>query len=167
MNGGSDVDVVQHVLRHKTDYYRIFNLERSCTDAQIKSAYKKMALRCHPDKNKHSNAAEAFKIVAEAHSTLIDAGKRRVYDQVGPAGVQQHERSGGRRSYAAHPAGGVFMAGGGHAAARDIFEEFFGGGIFHSYPRNFYPPPPILGPRPAARPGRAAPPTPTRPRVFL
>ncbi|CCW60073.1 unnamed protein product [Phytomonas sp. EM1] len=139
MHGGSDSDVVQHVLRNKADYYRIFNLQRTANNEQIKSAYKKMALRCHPDKNKHSHAVEAFKIVGEAHSTLIDPTKRRIYDQVGPAGVQQHERTAGRRQYAAHPGRDAFARNGVPAGARDFFEEFFfGNGGFQQYQRNYY-----------------------------
>lgn len=117
----SDADIVQHVLRHKTDYYKILRIERTASAQEIKVAYKKLALRCHPDKNPHPQAAEAFKIVGAAHATLADPTKRSVYERAGAAGVQRHESGAGRNGnaqnnpYRRHPQNQA-----------DFFEEFFG-----------------------------------------
>lgn len=127
MNAMSDSEVVQHVMRYKVDYYRILMVERTATVEEIKSAYKKMALKCHPDKNKHPQAVEAFKLVGTAHTTLSDATKRRIYDRQGAEGVQRHESGAGVRRPAngARPGVRPGMPRGGQ---RDFFEEFFGGG---------------------------------------
>lgn len=126
----SDEQVVQHVLRNRTDFYKVLMVERTATADQVKSAYKRMALRCHPDKNKHAQAAEAFKVVGSANTTLCDATKRQVYDRAGVAGVQRHESTGG--------AAGPRRRGG--DPRREFFEEFFfgggggGAGPFHAHP---------------------------------
>lgn len=113
----SDEQVVTHVLRYKADYYRVLMVDRGATPEQIKSAYKKMALKCHPDKNTHPKAAEAFKVVGASHTTLSDAAKRRIYDRAGAEGVQRHESGAARRRpqnpYARQ------------ANPHDFFEEFF------------------------------------------
>ncbi|KPA80165.1 putative mitochondrial chaperone protein DNAj [Leptomonas pyrrhocoris] len=124
MNAMNDTEIVQYVLRNKSNFYKILMVEQLATSDQIKIAYKKMALKCHPDKNKHPQAAEAFKLVGSANATLSDATKRRIYDRHGEAGVQRHESGGGRR-----PANGA--AGGPYRrrppGQRDFFEEFFFG----------------------------------------
>ena len=70
------------------DYYEILGVSRDAEDAEIKSAYRKLALKYHPDRNKEDGAAERFKEAAEAYAVLSDADKRRRYDQFGHAGVQ-------------------------------------------------------------------------------
>eukprot|EP00438_Fugacium_kawagutii_P008437 Skav234483 [mRNA] locus=scaffold1647:365328:369397:- [translate_table: standard] len=65
------------------DYYRILGVEKGASDDEIKKAYRKLALRLHPDKCKDSGAEEAFKKVGEAFSVLSDTDKRRKYDQFG------------------------------------------------------------------------------------
>jgi molecular chaperone DnaJ len=72
----------------KRDYYEILGLDRQATDQQIKSAYRKMALKYHPDRNPGDHKAEeAFKEAAEAYSVLADREKRGLYDRFGHAGV--------------------------------------------------------------------------------
>ena len=72
----------------KRDYYEILGIERNAGDADIKSAYRKLALKYHPDRNPGDAAAEErFKEAAEAYSVLCDAEKRARYDRFGHAGV--------------------------------------------------------------------------------
>ena len=72
----------------KRDYYEVLGLERQATEQQIKSAYRKLALKYHPDRNPGDHKAEeAFKEAAEAYSILADPQKRSLYDRFGHAGV--------------------------------------------------------------------------------
>ncbi|HEY0872308.1 MAG TPA: molecular chaperone DnaJ [Vicinamibacterales bacterium] len=72
----------------KRDYYEVLGVERQATEQQIKSAYRKLALKYHPDRNPgDTKAEEAFKEAAEAYSVLADAQKRSMYDRFGHAGV--------------------------------------------------------------------------------
>ena len=72
----------------KRDYYEVLGVSRSADDGEIKSAYRKLALQHHPDRNPgDKNAEEHFKEAAEAYAILADADKRRRYDQLGHAGV--------------------------------------------------------------------------------
>jgi len=73
----------------KRDYYEILGVSRSATEADIKSAYRKMAVKYHPDKNPgNKEAEEHFKEAAEAYSVLSDPNKRARYDQFGHQGIQ-------------------------------------------------------------------------------
>lgn len=108
----------------KQDYYEVLEISRSATAEEIKKAYRKMALKHHPDKNPGDKVAEEkFKQAAEAYEVLSDANKRARYDQYGHAGL------GG--------AGGGFGGFGGGMNMEDIFSQFgdifgghFGGGGF-------------------------------------
>jgi molecular chaperone DnaJ len=72
----------------KRDYYEVLGVSRTATDQEIKSAYRKLALKYHPDRNPGDKAAEEkFKEAAEAYSVLADAEKRGAYDRYGHAGV--------------------------------------------------------------------------------
>jgi molecular chaperone DnaJ len=72
----------------KRDYYEILGIARDATDQQIKSAYRKLALKYHPDRNPgDAKAEEAFKEAAEAYAIIADAEKRSAYDRFGHAGV--------------------------------------------------------------------------------
>jgi len=68
------------------DYYKILGVDKAATEDDIKKAYRKMALKYHPDKNKASGAEEKFKEIAEAYDVLCDPEKRKIYDQVGQRG---------------------------------------------------------------------------------
>lgn len=72
----------------KRDYYEVLGVNRTANDQEIKSAYRRLAMRYHPDKNPNdSSAEEKFKEAAEAYSILADAEQRRRYDRFGHAGV--------------------------------------------------------------------------------
>jgi molecular chaperone DnaJ len=99
----------------KRDYYEILGLQRGCEGAEIKKAYRKLAMACHPDHHPGDHTAEErFKELAEAYQVLSDPQKRELYDQYGHAG----------------PRGSGF--GGGFSGIEDIlsqFADFFGGGF--------------------------------------
>ncbi len=70
----------------KKDYYDILGIPKSASDVDIKKAYKKLAMKYHPDRNKgDKNAEEKFKEVNEANQILSDSAKRKNYDQFGSA----------------------------------------------------------------------------------
>ncbi len=73
----------------KRDYYEILGLSKSASLDEIKSAYRKLAMQFHPDRNKEAGAEEKFKEISEAYAALSDPQKRQVYDQYGHAGFDQ------------------------------------------------------------------------------
>ena len=95
----------------RRDYYEILGVGRDASDAELKKAYRKLALKFHPDRNKEAGSEEKFKELSEAYEVLSDTDKRRVYDQYGHDGLH-----------------GQGFQGGGFEHARDIFESIFGGG---------------------------------------
>lgn len=70
------------------DYYKILGIAKNASEDDIKKAYRKLALKYHPDKNKSSGAEEKFKEIAEAYEVLSDKKKRDIYDQVGEEGLK-------------------------------------------------------------------------------
>ncbi|MFW5830445.1 MAG: molecular chaperone DnaJ [Planctomycetota bacterium] len=111
----------------KRDYYEVLGVDRSVSDAEIKKAYRKLAMKYHPDRNPDDKEAESrFKEAAEAYEVLSDSQKRQRYDQYGHAGVEGMGHAGQGFSsmediFAAF--GDIFGGGGG-----SIFDNFFGGG---------------------------------------
>lgn len=71
------------------DYYSVLGVSRNASDDEIKKAYRKQALKYHPDKNKSPDAQEKFKKCAEAYDVLSDEKKKAVYDKYGEAGLKQ------------------------------------------------------------------------------
>ena len=75
-------------MRMGKDYYKILGISKSATDDEIKKAYRKLALKYHPDKNKAPGAEDKFIEVAEAYEVLSDKKKRDVFDQYGEEGLK-------------------------------------------------------------------------------
>ncbi len=97
----------------KRDYYEVLEVNRNASETEIKKAYRKLALKCHPDKNPgDQQAEERFKELSEAYAVLSDSQKRALYDQYGHAGLDQ---------------GGGFSSGGfGGTPFEDLFGDIFG-----------------------------------------
>lgn len=79
----------------KRDYYEVLGLDKKASAAEIKSAYRKMALKYHPDKNKADDAEEKFKEINEAYQILSDSEKKKTYDQFGHAAFDPASGMGG------------------------------------------------------------------------
>src|SRR5436189_5394668 len=105
----------------KRDFYDILGVPKTATADEIKAAYRKLALKFHPDRNPGDKAAEEkFKEAAEAYEVLSDGDKRAQYDRFGHAGVGNNRGFGGS----------------GHMNMDDIFSQFgdiFGDDIFGSF----------------------------------
>ncbi|KAM1042385.1 hypothetical protein ACFX13_032171 [Malus domestica] len=99
-------------------YYEILQVPKGASDEQIKRAYRKLALKYHPDKNPgNEEANKRFADINNAYEVLSDSEKRSIYDRYGEEGLKQHAATGGRGG-----GGGMGMN------INDIFSEFFGGG---------------------------------------
>ncbi len=106
----------------KRDYYEILGVTRTATEREIKTAYRKLAVQYHPDRNPDNPEAESrFKEIAEAYAVLSDSGKREKYDRYGHSGLSQ-----GDISYDFNDIFGGFG---------DIFDTLFGGGRYQRQDR--------------------------------
>lgn len=122
----------------KRDYYDILGVNKSASAAEIKKAYRNLALKYHPDKNKSKDAAEKFKEVTAAYEVLSDSKKRQTYDQYGHAAFDQAAGFGAKGPFGQTYKSGPFTytystSGGGSPFGGfsdpfEIFEAFFGGG---------------------------------------
>ena len=74
------------------NYYDTLGIDRQSTDDEIKKAYRKLALKYHPDKNKHPGAEERFKEIAEAYEVLSDSNKRAAFDRYGEDNIHSSRR---------------------------------------------------------------------------
>lgn len=105
---------------HKKDYYEILGVSKSASDEDLKKAFRGLAFKYHPDRNKDEDAEEKFKEINEAYQVLSDSDKRARYDQFGHAGISGNSQS----------SGFDFNSGFG-----DIFDSFFGGSGFSNSSR--------------------------------
>eukprot|EP00049_Salpingoeca_infusionum_P005697 m.95487 g.95487 ORF g.95487 m.95487 type:complete len:125 (+) comp13058_c0_seq20:542-916(+) len=94
------------------DYYEILGVERAASTTDIRKAYRRLALRHHPDKCDGQDDGEMFKLINEAYEVLSDDEKRRTYDRFGYGGLQ----------------GGADGHGFPHRDPHDLFQEIFGDG---------------------------------------
>jgi len=131
----------------KRDYYEVLGIPKSASDAEVKSAYRKLARKHHPDIDKSVGAADKFKEISEAYQILSDSQKKQTYDQFGHAAF---DRSAGGNPYGRSGGAGPFGGGnpfgegtyswstsgnpnvqfdfGGFEDPFDLFEQIFGGG---------------------------------------
>src|SRR5260221_14710954 len=82
-------------MANKKDFYETLGVSKNSTEAEIKTAYRRLARQHHPDIDKSAGAAERFKEVSEAYQVLSDSGKRRTYDQFGSDAFAPGAGSGG------------------------------------------------------------------------
>jgi len=102
----------------KEDFYKTLEVARNASDREIKKAYRRLAMKHHPDRNTdNADAEEKFKVIQEAYAILSDEQKRSAYDQFGHAGVDQSMGGGG------HHGGDSFSD-----VFGDVFGDIFGGG---------------------------------------
>jgi DnaJ-class molecular chaperone len=126
----------------KRDYYEVLGVNKTATAAEIKSAYRKLALKFHPDRNKEDGAETKFKEINEAYQILSDAKKKQTYDQFGHAAFDPSSGMGGGQGpfggFGGGQAGGFnwssySSSGGGEnidfGDPFEIFEQFFSGGF--------------------------------------
>ncbi len=105
----------------KEDYYEILGISRTATETEIKSAFRRAAMKCHPDRNPgDKNAEEQFKKVNEAFSVLSDPQKKQVYDQYGHDGLNGAGGFGGFNASGFADVGDIFGS---------VFGDIFGGGF--------------------------------------
>lgn len=90
--------------KNKRDYYEVLEISKNATEKEIKTAYRKLAMKYHPDRNKDADAEEKFKEISEAYEILIDPEKRAKYDKYGHSAFDQSSFS---------------------SSAEDIFADFF------------------------------------------
>ena len=110
------------------DYYQVLGLKKNATPEEIKKAYRKLAVKYHPDKNPgNKEAEEKFKEINEAYAVLSDPKKKEQYDQFGSAGF--HERFSQEDIFRGFDVGDLFKDKG--FGTEDIFSRIFGGGFQH------------------------------------
>lgn len=107
------------------DYYEILGVKPDASETEIKSAYRKLARKFHPDKNKEAGAEDKFKAVNEANEVLKDAEKRRSYDQLRAGGYRQGEQFRPPPGWQGQSQG---YGGGDEGDFSDFFESLFGQG---------------------------------------
>lgn len=107
----------------KKDYYEVLGVSKTASQDELKKAYRKLALKYHPDRNKgNAEAEQKFKEISEAYGVLSDESKRAQYDQLGPDAFEQAQAGGA----GGNPFGGGFGGFSG-SGMEDIFDMFFGG----------------------------------------
>src|SRR2546427_10836483 len=103
----------------KRDYYKVLDVPKTATEAEIKKAYRRLAMKYHPDRNPDDREAEeSFKEAKEACEVLTDSHKRAAYAQYGHAGLEAAARGGGRGGFSSDTFSDIFG---------DVFGDIFGG----------------------------------------
>ncbi len=112
-------------MPEKKDYYEVLGVPKEASEKEIKSAYRKLAMKYHPDRSDASDAEERFKEISEAYAVLADADKRKKYDQFGHAGINsQYSQEDLFRGVNFED----LLRGFGFGGGESIFDMFFGGG---------------------------------------
>ncbi len=120
------------------DYYEVLGVSKNASASELKSAYRKMALKWHPDRNKTAGAADKFKEINKAYEVLSDPKKKEMYDQYGPEAFERAGGGGQSQSYQQGPFSYTYtnfggenspfegVDFGGFSDPFEIFEQFFG-----------------------------------------
>lgn len=127
----AQAELVQKILKAKEGgqgaHYRVLGVDKDADENALKKAYRKLALKLHPDKNSAPHADEAFKALGLAYATLSDPQKRTIYDRYGEE--DPDNRGGGGGGFRPGHGGGGVHFNGQEVNPEDIFNMFFGGGM--------------------------------------
>ncbi|OZJ05543.1 hypothetical protein BZG36_01677 [Bifiguratus adelaidae] len=123
------VAAVKRIRACGSDYYKILGLEKTCTENEVRKAYRKLALQFHPDKNGAPGADEAFKMISKAFTVLSDTQKRAIFDA---GGMDPEQRSAAAPGFSGMNGFSSARYGGGpmfadEVSPEDLFNMFFGG----------------------------------------
>lgn len=131
-------EVKDFMKRNKDDYYKVLGVDKSACLDEIKKAYKKLALKFHPDKNQAPGADEAFKIISVAFSVLGDEEKRRNFDRFGAAAGSSNMNNSGFASPFGGHTGAAFNFNGQEISPEELFNLFFGAAFTQAqgFPQN-------------------------------
>ena len=126
MRSQREAHLNKKVMEYK-DYYKILGIQKSASADEIKKAFRKMAVKYHPDKNPDNKEAEAkFKEINEANEVLGNVEKKKQYDELGPNWQRQYQ-GGGQGAQRGSGFQGQYGASEGNGDFSDFFEQFFGG----------------------------------------
>ncbi|KAI5949551.1 HLJ1 [Candida jiufengensis] len=123
--------IVLKVLSYKShQFYEILSVKKTSEEGEIKRSYRKLAIKCHPDKNPHPRSSEAFKVLNKAWEVLSDPQKKTIFDQTGsdPTSRFSGASTSSSSPFASGRSGFASAGGGAHPFEDDLFNMFFGGG---------------------------------------